>query len=130
MLLDGGGEGWGECVADHEPLYSSEHVDGAAEVLRRFLVPRVFAWQREHDGVEPEHVATTLDRVQGHPMAKGALEMAVLDASLRASGHSFGDRLGAVHEPRRLRRVGRDPSQRRRAARHRRRATSTTATAA
>ncbi|HEY3831086.1 MAG TPA: o-succinylbenzoate synthase [Acidimicrobiia bacterium] len=96
VLLDDGGEGWGECVADLEPLYSSEHVDGAAETLRRFLIPRLLAWQREHEGTQPEHVASALDRVQGHPMAKGALEMAVLDASLRSAGRSFGERLGAV----------------------------------
>src|SRR5436190_1141893 len=32
-------EGWGECVAMSAPLYSSEHVDGAAEVIRRFFAP-------------------------------------------------------------------------------------------
>ena len=32
-------EGWGECVAMAEPLYSSEYVDSAADVIRRFLVP-------------------------------------------------------------------------------------------
>ena len=32
-------EGWGECVAMSDPLYSSEYVDAAADVLRRFLVP-------------------------------------------------------------------------------------------
>src|SRR5215470_17038108 len=31
------GEGWGECVATVEPRYSAEYVDGAAEVLRRYL---------------------------------------------------------------------------------------------
>ena len=31
-------------------------------------------------------------------MAKAALEMAVLDAELRASGQSFGERLGATRE--------------------------------
>jgi o-succinylbenzoate synthase len=34
-------EGWGECVAAAEPRYSSEYADGAADVLRRFLVPAV-----------------------------------------------------------------------------------------
>jgi o-succinylbenzoate synthase len=37
------GEGWGECVALRDPLYSSEYVDGAEEVLRRYLLPRLFA---------------------------------------------------------------------------------------
>ena len=31
------GKGWGECVAMASPRYSSEYVDGAADVLRRFL---------------------------------------------------------------------------------------------
>ena len=32
-------EGWGECVAMSDPLYSSEYVDAAADVIRRFLIP-------------------------------------------------------------------------------------------
>src|SRR5204863_9413456 len=31
-------EGWGECVAMGEPLYSAEYVDSAQDVLRRFLL--------------------------------------------------------------------------------------------
>ncbi|MYV99934.1 o-succinylbenzoate synthase, partial [Streptomyces sp. SID3343] len=30
-------EGWGECVAMSEPVYNSEYVEGAVEVLKRFL---------------------------------------------------------------------------------------------
>src|SRR6476646_4257915 len=36
-------QGWGECVAMEFPLYSSEYAEGAAEVLRRFLIPRLLA---------------------------------------------------------------------------------------
>ncbi len=36
-------EGWGECVAMEEPLYSSEYVDAAQAVMRDHLLPRVFA---------------------------------------------------------------------------------------
>ena len=39
----GEAEGWGECVAMSAPLYSYEHVDGAAEVIRRFLAPALTA---------------------------------------------------------------------------------------
>jgi O-succinylbenzoate synthase len=46
--------------------------------------------------VSAETVGTRLARVKGHPMAKAALEMAVLDAELRASGVSLAQRLGAV----------------------------------
>ena len=31
--------GWGECVADSEPTYSSEYADGAQHVLREHLLP-------------------------------------------------------------------------------------------
>jgi O-succinylbenzoate synthase len=87
-------EGWGECVAMSEPLYSSEHVDGAAEVLRRFLVPRVV----EGGPLGAHEVAERLAPVKGHRMAKAALETAVLDAELRSEGRSFARELGAVHE--------------------------------
>ena len=43
-----------------------------------------------------ELVAPTLQGVRGHPMAKGALEMAILDAELRAQGISFGEYLGGA----------------------------------
>ena len=42
-LEAGAHSGWGECVAMELPLYSSEYADGAAEVLRRFLVPTLLA---------------------------------------------------------------------------------------
>ncbi|NUR92757.1 MAG: o-succinylbenzoate synthase [Nonomuraea sp.] len=85
-------EGWGECVAMSEPRYSSEYVDGAAEVIRRFLLP---ALPRE---VDAYGVARALEPFKGHRMAKAAVETAVLDAQLRASGESFGHFLGSAHD--------------------------------
>jgi O-succinylbenzoate synthase len=85
-------DGWGECVAFGEPFYSSEYVDGAHDVVRRHLLPRLFA----HGDVAAVDVASVLDSVRGHPMAKASVEMAVLDAELRSSGTSFGAYLGAV----------------------------------
>ena len=43
-----------------------------------------------------ETVAHRLRHVVGHPMAKAAVEMAVLDAQLRAAGQSFAHYLGGV----------------------------------
>jgi o-succinylbenzoate synthase len=88
------GEGWGECVAPAEPHYSSEYADGAADVMRRFLVPRLLAADR----LDAQRVAPLLAPVRGHRMAKAALEMAVLDAQLRASGESFAAYLGAARD--------------------------------
>src|SRR6266576_899303 len=88
------GVGWGECVALPEPVYSAEYADGAQDVLRRFLLPRLFS----RADVSAADVAHVLGPVKGHPMAKAALEMAVLDAELRAAGQSFATRLGAVRD--------------------------------
>jgi o-succinylbenzoate synthase len=85
-------EGWGECVAFMEPFYSYEYVDGAHGVIKDHLLPRLFA----REEITAEEVGTALAGVRGHPMAKGAVEMAILDAELRAQGTSFGTFLGAV----------------------------------
>jgi O-succinylbenzoate synthase len=83
-------EGWAECVAMSEPLYSSEYVDGAAEVIRRFLLPAL------PKNLDVHHVAHALQPIKGHRMAKAALETAILDAQLRTTGESFARFLGAT----------------------------------
>ncbi|MBS2545889.1 o-succinylbenzoate synthase [Catenulispora sp. NL8] len=85
-------EGWGECAAMSEPVYSSEHINGAQDVIRRFFLPRLAAAPH----VTSALVAQILAPFKGHPIAKAAVEAAVLDAELRAAGTSFGDHLGAV----------------------------------
>jgi O-succinylbenzoate synthase len=92
--LTSAGEGWGECVAMRDPLYSSEYVEGAEHVIRHHLLPRLF----RAGALCAESVAGLLEEVIGHRMAKAALEMAVLDAQLRAEGRSFAAYLGAVRE--------------------------------
>jgi O-succinylbenzoate synthase len=87
-------QGWGECVAGDEPTYSSEYVDGAALVMTDVLVPRLHAVDR----LTAADVAGVLEPVRGHPMAKAALEMAVLDAELRADGGSLAGLLGATRD--------------------------------
>jgi O-succinylbenzoate synthase len=86
------GEGWGECVAQVDPLYSSEYLDACLDVLRRFLIPALGQAGR----LTGPAVGPALARFHGHRMAKAALEMAVLDAELRARGVSLGRELGAV----------------------------------
>ena len=93
-------EGWGECVALPQPLYSSEYLESQADVLRRFLLPALGsdAGRLALDLSGAAAVASVLAPVKGHRMAKAALEMAVLDAELRASGRSFARELGAAHD--------------------------------
>ena len=86
------GAGWGECVAGEEPTYSSEYVEGAQHVLIHHLLPRLLDQPR----LEAEDVGPVLRPVHGHHMAKAAIEMAILDAQLRARGESFATYFGAV----------------------------------
>ncbi len=88
-------EGWAECAAEPDPLYSSEFLDGCDLVMRDHLIPRLKALG---DRLTAEHVATALAPVKGNPMAKAVLETAILDAQLKETGVSFGGYLGAVNE--------------------------------
>ncbi len=86
--------GWGECVAMADPLYSSEYLAGAADVIRRWLAPKLFA----ANDFTAETVADLLKPIVGHRMAKAALEMAVLDVQLRSRDQSFASYLGTVRQ--------------------------------
>ncbi|GAA0592613.1 o-succinylbenzoate synthase [Kribbella sandramycini] len=91
-LAGGGVEGWGECVAEQEPTYSPEYSRGAADVLRSFLLPRLVA----ADVQSAADVAPALYGIVGHPMAKAALELAVLDLELRQREISLARYFGAA----------------------------------
>ncbi|WP_195210248.1 o-succinylbenzoate synthase [Actinomarinicola tropica] len=77
-----GRSGWGECEALAAPTYTSEWHDGAWAVLRDHVVPAVL------DGRPP--------KVVGHPMAWAAVEVALVDLSLRAADRRLVDVLGAA----------------------------------
>ncbi|MBN9168598.1 MAG: o-succinylbenzoate synthase, partial [Microbacterium sp.] len=88
------GDGWGEIVTQAAPLYSSEYTQSAWDVALRFLAPAIL----DARTLAPEQVAGVLEPFVGHRMAKAGLEMAVLDAALRAEGRAFGEYLGAVRD--------------------------------
>ncbi len=87
-------QGWGECVAGPRPDYAEEFNEAAWAVLRDHLAPALLAAGEVTAG----EVAGALAGVRGHRMAKAALEMAVLDAELRASGRSLAEALGGARE--------------------------------
>ncbi len=97
-VLGAGADGWGECAALAEPTYTSEYTGGAQQVLREHLIPRLVGGAGEVAGgdVGGGEVVGRLASVKGHPMAKAALEMAVLDAELRDAGVSLSRRLGGT----------------------------------
>jgi O-succinylbenzoate synthase len=89
-----GATGYGECVALADPVYSEEYVDGAADVLQRYLVPAVLACA----DLTAARVAELTAGFVGHRMAKAALELAVLDAELQVAGMSLVDYLGGTRD--------------------------------
>lgn len=82
------GDGWGECVAMVEPAYSAEFVNGAELVITEHFWPLLVAG----GDLTAAEVTHRLHRYKGHPMAKAALEMALLDAELRADGTNLASR--------------------------------------
>ncbi len=83
-------EGWGECVAGEQPYYSEEYVDGAWDVIVRYLAPSLLG-QRITSGKE---VPTLLGKVRQHRMAKAALENAVWDAEAQEKSVPLWQLLG------------------------------------
>lgn len=80
------GEGWGECAALPEPTYSAEYVDGAFTALRDDLGPRLLA----AGPVTAEQLRQLLPSDQ--PMARAALELALIDAECGIDGRSLAER--------------------------------------
>ncbi|HVL92080.1 MAG TPA: o-succinylbenzoate synthase [Acidimicrobiales bacterium] len=93
-VVVGGSEGWGECAALPEPGYSDEDVGSAWAALRDELVPAL----RAATGRPSPEAAVPAAARNRHPMAAAALEMALLDAELRAAGRSFAAYLGSTRE--------------------------------
>ena len=87
-------EGWGEVAAQAGPFYNEEFVDASAMVIERFAVPTLAAAVH----LTAAGVGPALARIKGYPAAKAGLEMALLDAELRASGTRLADHLGGVRD--------------------------------
>jgi O-succinylbenzoate synthase len=93
------GEGWGECAALPEPTYSDEFVDDAFLTIRGLLAPRLLTDPISGaGGVSSVDLPDLFADVVGHPMAKAAIEMALLDFECRSAGVSLAQRL-APHPP-------------------------------
>ncbi|MEX1217211.1 MAG: o-succinylbenzoate synthase [Acidimicrobiales bacterium] len=73
-------EGWGECAALPEPTYSEEYVDEAFLTLNEQLLPRLLS---ATGPVTATDISALFADVIGHPMAKAAVELALLDAEGR-----------------------------------------------
>ena len=83
--------GWSECVAMSQPFYSPEYVAGSLDLMKRFLIPALL----QAGEVTAESLAPLLSPFLGSPMAKAAVESALLDAQLRSEERSMAQFLGA-----------------------------------
>jgi o-succinylbenzoate synthase len=81
---------WSECVAGRDPFYSSETVESASSILRRYLLPEILEMEEPRAATS----RTSFQRVRGHPMAKAALEMALHDLDARRERRSLARHLG------------------------------------
>lgn len=83
--------GWSECVAMSQPFYSPEYVAGSLDLMKRFLIPALL----QAGEVTAQSLAPLLSPFLGSPMAKAAVESALLDAQLRSEERSMAQFLGA-----------------------------------
>jgi o-succinylbenzoate synthase len=98
---DGGASGWGECVTMAWPGYSAEYTRGAINVMRDFLIPTLaplIGSSALGSTPAPDSVRAALSVMQGNPMAKSAIETALLDLWLKERNLSLGEFLGAARD--------------------------------
>jgi O-succinylbenzoate synthase len=93
VRVEGGGhEGWGECVAEGHPYYSSETTETTWHIITSFLAPTVVGTEFAH----PREVFPAMRRTRGHNMAKAAIEMAAWDLYARLQGVPLSQVLGGT----------------------------------
>ena len=85
-------EGWGECVAGENPYYSEEYIDGAWDVIVRYLGPALLGKTLQSG----RDVPALLAQVREHRMAKAALENAAWDAEAQEKGVPLWKLLGGT----------------------------------
>ena len=100
-VSESGVSGWGECVTMAWPGYSAEYTRGAINVMREFLIPTLaplIGSSALDSTPAPDSVRAALSVMQGNPMAKSAIETALLDLWLKERNLSLGEFLGAARD--------------------------------
>jgi O-succinylbenzoate synthase len=91
-LEAGGLRGWGEVVAQEEPLYSYETVGTAFHLIREFLAPAILGQPLN----KLDDIAHRMARFKGHNMAKAGLELAFLDLQAQIEKQSLRSIIGGI----------------------------------
>jgi o-succinylbenzoate synthase len=86
--------GYGECVAEKDPYYSSETNDTVWHIIAEFIAPRLLGAEFAH----PRDLFAALKAIRGHNMAKAAVEMAAWDLFARQRGEPLARLLGGTRD--------------------------------
>jgi o-succinylbenzoate synthase len=89
-----GAVGYGECVAELDPYYSSETNDTVWHIIADFIAPRLLGAAFAH----PRDVFPALKAIRGHNMAKAAVEMAAWDLYARLQDQPLSRVLGGTRD--------------------------------
>jgi O-succinylbenzoate synthase len=86
--------GWSECVAGEDPSYSYETCETAWFLLTKLMLPQMIG----KDLASTEEGVSDTDWIRGHPMAKAALEMALMDLEAKTQKQSLGSMVGGTKQ--------------------------------
>jgi O-succinylbenzoate synthase len=102
-------EGWSECAVEPAPTYSAEFTDATVIALRDHVLPHLlrtptdvrldaerFAYELSDAICDAREVGRALEAIRGHPTACASVQLAVLDAQLRAADRSLAEHIGAT----------------------------------
>ena len=87
-------EGWGECVAEANPYYSSETTETVWHMIAGFIAPLIVGTPFAH----PREIYPALRRIRGHNMAKAGVEMAAWDLYANSVGQPLSKVLGGTRD--------------------------------
>jgi O-succinylbenzoate synthase len=85
-------DGWGECVADEGPFYSSEWSETAWATIRKYLAPAILT----RELANASECGALMARIRGHRMAKAAVENALWDAEAKQKQQALWKLLGGT----------------------------------
>jgi len=86
--------GWGECVVEPSPSYSSETIKTAWHILSDFIIPSLLG----KEFANLEDALLSYKWIRGHNMAKAGVEAALADAFTKSKGISLASFLGGTRK--------------------------------
>jgi O-succinylbenzoate synthase len=93
LELDAGDRaGWGECVAEDQPLYSPETNATVRHVLSEFLLPMLLS----REVGSPREFLDRASSIRGHRMAKATVECALWDLEAKTRSVPISTLLGGI----------------------------------